>query len=180
MPTLEQYRKNLHGCYNGEARKYNADQITEATWYNDLATKTCYLFDQLHDPQPLKLNDLTPDPSVQVAVDVKYIVYSSQTYAKDAITYHIQFKPSEDGDSSIVPYYDALFGSRYDAAFPCGLYILIPDNHGVYNKWLIVDTANFNDPQFSTYEVLRCDKVFQWIYKNKKYQMCGVLRSQNS
>lgn len=180
MPTLEQYRKNLHGCYNGEARKYNADQITEATWYNDLATRTCYFFDQLHDPQPLQLNDLTPDESVQVPIDVKYIVYSSQTYAKDAITYHIQFKPSEDGKDSLVPYYKTLFKERYDATFPCGLYVLIPDNHGVYNKWLVVDTANFNDPQFSTYEVLRCDKVFQWIYKNKKYQMCGVLRSQSS
>ena len=182
MPTLQQYRKRLseNGKYNGQARKTQADKIVETTWYNDLATRTCYLFDYYHDPEPLKLNDLTPDDSVQVPVDVKYLVYSSQTYAKDAITYHIQFKPSEDGKDSLVPYYEEYFKDRYDASFPCGLYILIPDNHGVYNKWLIVDTANYNDPQFSTYEVLRCDKIFQWIFQNKKYQMAGVLRSQNS
>lgn len=182
MPTLEKYRERLseYGKNNGQARKNHADQIVESTWYNDLATRTCYLFDFMHDPQPDKLNDLTPDDSMQIPVDVKYLVYSSQTYAKDAITYHIQFKPSEDGKDSIVPYYEALFKERYDATFPCGLYILIPDNHGVYNKWLVVDTANYNDPQFSTYEVLRCDKIFQWVYQNKKYQMPGVLRSQNS
>ncbi|MDT3386788.1 MAG: hypothetical protein LIR46_03340 [Bacteroidota bacterium] len=182
MPTLEKYRERLseYGKNNGQARKSHADQIVESTWYNDLATRTCYLFDFMHDPQPDKLNDLTPDDSMQIPVDVKYLVYSSQTYAKDAITYHIQFKPSEDGKDSIVPYYEALFKERYDTTFPCGLYILIPDNHGVYNKWLVVDTANYNDPQFSTYEVLRCDKIFQWVYQNKKYQMPGVLRSQNS
>lgn len=182
MPSLDKYieRMSKDGEYNGQVRKTIADQIEEASWYNDLATKRCYLFDYYHDPEPLKMNDLTPDETMQVPVDVKYLVYSSQTYAKDNITYHIQFKPSEDGKTELVPYYEELFCDRYDAYFPTGLYILIPDNHGVYNKWLIVDTANYNDPQFSTYEVLRCDKVFQWIYRNVKYQMCGVLRSQNS
>ena len=182
MPSLDKYieRMSVDGEYNGQARKTIADQITEATWYNDLATKRCYLFDYYHDPEPLKMNDLTPDETIQVPVDVKYLVYSSQTYAKDNITYHIQFKPSEDGKTELVPYYEELFQNRYDAYFPTGLYILIPDNHDVYNKWLIVDTANYNDPQFATYEVLRCDKIFQWVYRNVKYQMCGVLRSQNS
>lgn len=182
MPSLDKYIERLQkdGEYNGQARKSIADKITEDTWYNDLATRKCYLFDYYHDPEPLKFNDVTPDDSMQVPVDLKYIVYSSQTYAKDAITYHVQFKPSQDGDMSLVPYYEARFKKRYDAYFPTGLYILIPDNRGVYNKWLIVDTANYNDPQFPTYEVLRCDKVFQWVYRNVKYQMCGVLRSQNS
>lgn len=182
MPTLEEYRDRLSkkGKYNGQVRKAEADKIVESTWYNDLATRTCYLFDYFHDPQPLKLNDLTPDDSLQIPVDLKYIVYSSQTYAKDSITYHIQFKPSQDGDDTLVPYYEELFKERYDATFPCGLYLLIPDNHGVYNKWLIVGVANYNDPQFSTYEVLRCDKVFQWVFGNKKFQMCGTLRSQSS
>lgn len=182
MPTLEDYRrlKIKKGKYNGQVRKTEADNIAEFTWYNDLATRTCYLFDYYHDPQPLEFNDLTPDESLQTPVDLKYIVYSSQTYAKDAITYHIQFKPSQDGCCCLVPYYEKEYGKRYDATFPCGLYVLIPDKDGVYNKWLVVGKANFNDPQFATYEILRCDKVFQWIYNNKKYQMCGVLRSQNS
>lgn len=182
MPTLEKYRERLSqkGRYNGQVRKRNADAIVEATWYNDKATRRCYLFDYYHDPQPLKLNDLQPDESIQVPIDLKYIVYSSQTYAKDAITYHIQFKPSQEGDYTLVPSYEKYFKDMYDATFPCGLYILIPDDKDKYNKWLIVGTANVNDPQFPTYEILRCDKVLQWIYDNKKYQMCGVLRSQNS
>lgn len=182
MPSLNQYKKmlSIKGQYNGQVRKTNADMITEASWYNDLATRTCYLFDYYHDPQPLILNDLTPDETSQVPVDLKYIVYSSQTFDKDSITYHIMFKPSEEKKSSMVEYYNEFFSNRYDATFPCGLYVLIPDDKGIYNKWLIVGKANFNDPQFSTYEVLRCDKIFQWIYKNHKYQMAGVLRSQNS
>lgn len=182
MPTLEEYRTRLakKGKYNGQVRKREADKITESTWYNDEATRRCYLFDYYHDPQPLKFNDLQPDESLQVPIDLKYIVYSSQTYAKDAITYHIQLKPSQEGDMSIVPYYEKYFATQYDAIFPCGLYILIPDDNDVYNKWLIVGTANVNDPQFPTYEILRCDKVLQWVYNNEKYQMCGVLRSQNS
>lgn len=182
MPTLDTYRQNLamRGKYNGQVRKYNADEIVEATWYNDLATRTCYLFDYDHDPQPLELNDLVPDATMQTPVDLKYIVNSSQTLDKDAISYHIMFKPSEEDKSSMVKYYDMNFKNRYNAKFPCGLYVLIPDDKGKYNKWLIVASANVNDPQFPTYEVLRCDYLFQWIHDNKRYQMCGVLRSQNS
>jgi len=54
------------------------------------------------------------------------------------------------------------------------------DESGRYNRWLIVDKANYNSNQFPTFEILRCDKVFQWIHDNKKYQCAGVLRSQNS
>lgn len=182
MPSLKNYKLLLsaNGKFSGQAVKTNADNILEASWYNDVATRTCYLFDYYHDPQPLLLNDLTPDENIQTRIDIRYIVSSSQTFEKDAVTYHIMLKPSEEGKSSLVNYYDECFKYRYDANFPCGLYILIPDSKGKYNKWLIVGMANYNDPQFPTYEVLRCDKLFQWIYKNKKYQMCGVLRSQNS
>lgn len=182
MPSWSLSQK-LYGAgisTNGEAHKAQSDMVMEATWYNDIATRTCYLFDYDHDPQPLELNNLTPNPKMQVAVDLKYLTNSSQTLDKDAISYHIQFKPSQEDDSSIVPYYNEMFGDRYGAKFPVGLYVLIPDDKGKYNKWLIVASANVNDPQFPTYEVLRCDKVLQWIYKNKKYQMCCVLRSQNS
>ena len=98
MPTVNQYKKmlSLKGQYNGQVRKTNADMIVEASWYNDLATRTCYLFDYYHDPQPLVLNNLIPDETMQIPVDLKYIVYSSQTFDKDSITYHIMFKPSEE------------------------------------------------------------------------------------
>ncbi len=90
------------------------------------------------------------------------------------------FKPGEEGHDELVPYYRECFIDRYDADFPVGLFVSIPDSKKKYNRWLVVDRANVNDPQFPTYEILRCDYVFQWIHKGGKYQMPGVLRSQNS
>ena len=180
--TPNMYKKNLmrHGTYAGQSKKNQADTIVETTWYEDLATRTCYFYDCYHENEPLKLNDLHPDERIQVPIDVKYIVYSSQTFNKDDITYHIQFKPSQEGHSELVPYYDECFKNRYDATFPVGLFVSIPDANGVYNRWLVVDRANYNDPQFPTYEVLRCDYILQYIIEGKKCQYPCVLRSQNS
>ena len=182
MPTPNSYKQRLlsKGGYAGESHKNQADGVLEYTWYEDLATRTCYLFDYYHDNEPLKLNDLTPDESMMIPIDLKYIVNSSQTLDKDQISYHVMLKPSQEGDVSIVPYYKEMFADRYDAHFPVGLYALIPDNNGKYNKWLIVAPANINDPQFPTYEILRCDKIIQYVYNNVKYQIAAVLRSQNS
>lgn len=182
MLTPSRYKDSLKrtGRYAGEAKKNQSDVIIESTWYEDLATRTCYLYDYYHDNEPLKLNDLHPDERIQVPIDIKYIVNSSQTMDKDQVSYHIMLKPSEEGKDEIVPYYNELFKERYGATFPVGLYISIPDSKGKYNRWLIVDRANVNDPQFPTYEILRCDYVFQWIWDGNKYQYPGVLRSQNS
>ena len=180
--TPSQYKDNLkrHGSFAGQSKKNQADTIIESTWYEDLATRTCYLYDFYHDDEPLKLNDLHPEGTEKIPVDLKYIVNGSQTFAKDAVTYRIMFKPSEEGRDELVPYYKESFIDNYSARFPVGLYIDIEDSNGKYNRWLVVDKANVNDPQFPTYEILRCDYLFQYIYQGKKYQVPGVLRSQNS
>ena len=182
MPTPNMYKQKLlrKGSYAGQSHKNQADNILENTWYEDLATRTCYLFDYYHDDEPTKLDDLTPNETIQVPIDVKYIVNSSQSLAKDQISYHVMLKPSEEGKDELVPYYKEFFKDRYDATFPVGLYLLVPDAKGKYNRWLIVDRANVNDPQFPTYEILRCDKVIQYVFENVKYQIASVLRSQNS
>ena len=59
-------------------------------------------------------------------------------------------------------------------------YITKKYERGVFNRWLVVDKANYNTTQFPTFEVLKCDKVFQWIMDDYKIQCAGVLRSQNS
>lgn len=176
------YKQSLlrRGGYAGEVKKLQSDTITESTWYEDLATRTCYFYDHFHENEPLKLNDLCPDKRIQVPIDVKYIVNSSQTFDKDPITYRIMLKPSEEGRDELVPYYKRDFIDRYDAQFPVGLFVSIPDSKGKYNRWLVVDRANVNDPQYPTYEILRCDYLFQWISNGVKYQYPGVLRSQNS
>lgn len=182
MLTPSKYKESLRrtGRYAGESKKNQSDVIVESTWYEDLATRTCYLYDYYHDNEPLKLNDLHPDERIQTPVDLKYIVNGSQTYDKDAITYRIMFKPSEEGHDELVPYYKEDFIDRYGATFPVGLFVSIPDAKGKYNRWLVVDRANINDPQFPTYEILRCDFIARWIYEGKKYQIPVVLRSQNS
>ena len=180
--TPSKYRATLgkSGSFAGEVKKNQSDTITETSWYEDLATRTCYFYDHFHDNEPLKLDDLHPDKRLMIPIDVKYLVNGSQTYNKDPITYRIMFKPSEEGHDELVSYYKNDFIDRYQAQFPVGLYVAIPDAKGKYNRWLVVDRANVNDPQYPTYEILRCDHIAQWIYKGIKYQYPVVLQSQNS
>lgn len=179
MPSLDAYKTYYNEpTQSGREKKYDSDLIMEERWYEDIEAQTAYLYDYYHDEHITKLTDLKPSRDrKKIPIDIKYIVSSSQTFDKDQITYHIQLKPSQECN---VSYYKEFFGERYNSVFPCGLYIDIMDNKGKYNRWMVVDGANYYDPQFSTYEILPCDYVFQWIMDGKKYQVPGVLRSQNS
>lgn len=180
MPNLSSYKKilGMSGNTIGQVHKTESDMIMEATWDNDLESQIAYIYDYFHDGEPLKLRGLNPQyDRLKIPVEVKYIVNSSQTYDKDQVTYHIQFKPSHE---CCVDYYKEKFEEKYNGIYPLGLYCDLKDNKGNYNRWLIVDKANYYDPQFSTFEVLPCDYIFQWIHNGKKHQMAGVLRSQNS
>ena len=180
MPSFTSFSRILgtSGITAGQARKMDSDMIMEATWDRDIQSRVAYFYDYYHDSEPTKLRNLNSanDPK-KIPIDIKYIVSSSQTYDKDPVTYHIQFKPSHICG---VNYYKEMFEDRYGGIYPCGLYVDIPDNKGNYNRWLVVDKANFYDPQFSTFEVLPCDYVFQWIHEGHRHEMAGVLRSQNS
>lgn len=181
MPNLSSYKKILGmsgGNTVGQVHKTESDMIMEATWDNDLESQTAYIYDFFHDSEPLKLIGLNPSKDhLKTPVKIKYLANSSQTFDKDQITYHIQFKPSHRCE---VSYYKEEFEDRYNGTYPLGLYCDIKDNHGIYNRWLIVNKANFYDPQFSTFEVLPCDYIFQWVKNGERRQMAGVLRSQNS
>jgi len=44
-----------------------------------------------------------------------------------------------------VDYYPEVLGNRYDTIFPIGLYVdILDEDDEVYNRWLIVDKANYN------------------------------------
>ncbi len=178
MPSLEMYKKILSSKTIGEAHKLESDMVMEATWDTDINTRVCYLYDYWHDDHRTQLTNLDPvnDPK-KVAISLKWRKSSNQTYDKDTVTHHIQMKPSQEMN---VDYYPEFFGNRYDATWPVGLYVDIPEEDGVYNRWLIVGVANYHVPQFPTFEVLPCDKVFNWIHKGKKHKVAGCLRSQNS
>lgn len=180
--SFSQYGEWLGGYKTGgRARKAISDQILINTWSQDIQSQVAYYFDYYRDLQSeeaLFLNDLHPDQDpYKIPIDIKFIRHASQTYQKDPITFWLQMKP---GQNCNVPYYDEVLGSRYDATFPIGLYVAIQDSDGKYNRWLVVAKANYEQSQFPLFEVLRCDKVFQWIHDRKKYQCAGVLRSQNS
>lgn len=180
MPNLSMYSRMLgsYGFTSGEARKSDSDMIMEATWDGDIQSRVAYIYDYYHDSEPLKLRNLSScNDRLKTAIDIKYVNHTTQTYDKDTITYHIQFKPRQKCN---LQYFKELYEDTYSSIFPCGLYIDIPDDSKQYNRWLIVNTANYYDSQFPTFEVLPCDHVFQWIFHGKKYQMAGVLRSMNS
>ncbi len=168
------------GSYtNGEAHKVESDMVMEQTWYDDLQTRTAYFYDYEHDPHPRQFEGLSPaDDAGKVPITIKYIENSSQTLNKDAVSYHIMFRPSQD--LGVVKYYKTNYEERWGATFPCGLYVDIPDYRGVYNKWLVVGMAQSNNAQFPTYEILRVNYLFTWVFNRTKYQMAGVQRNQNS
>lgn len=172
---------NPNATTPGRARKLQSDVIMKNTWWQDIQTQTAYFYDMYHDTgnDHFKLNYVHPiDNEDKIPIPIKFIRHEKQTYAKDNVTFWIQFMP--DQDFEVVPYYNELYNSRYGSFFPVGLYVDIMDERGNYNKWLCVDVANYNQSQFPTFEVLRCDYLFQWIHKGKRCECPGVLRSQNS
>lgn len=178
MPSFDRYKKNIAVRTNGQARKHQAAQIVEATWNEDINHQVGWLFDYYHDPCTSQLHHFEPNKCRGlIPIDVKYLRESSQTYEKDNVTYRIELRPYQEIN---VPYYNEFFVDTYDALFPVALYILLQDAKGVWRRWLIVSPANIHDSQFQTFEILECNYIFQYIWNDKKYQIAGVGRSQNS
>ena len=174
--------QNMHeASIPGRARKLQSDQIMLNTWWQDIQAQTAYIYDFYHDQkseEPLKLNNLHPEDDLQkTALPIKFIRHAKQTYDKDQVTFWLQMQPGQECNLN---YYDEVLGKRYNALFPIGLFVDVMHEDGTYNKWLIVDKANYNGNQFPTFEILRCDYLVQWIFNGHKYQCPAVLRSQNS
>ena len=174
--------QSMHGATSpGRARKMQSDLIMLNTWDQDIQSQTCYIYDYYHDQQSeeaLKLSDLHPYDDIQkTPLNIKFIRHSKQTYDKDQVTFWLQMQPNQTCN---LDYYDDVLGNRYNSLFPIGVYVDIMHEDGTYNKWLVVDKANYNGNQFPTFEILRCDYVMQWVFNGHKYQCPAVLRSQNS
>lgn len=165
---------------SGRARKYGSEMVIENTFSRDPEYQIGYLYDASHDlgEERLKFRGLHPyDDENKIPIELKLQAHTLQTYDKSQITYHIQFKPSQECN---VPYYDEVFAERYHAQWPVGLYLDLMDSKERYNRWLVVGRADVYNFAFPTYDVLPCDKVFQWIHNRKRYQCVGVQRTQNS
>ena len=191
MPSLDVYRRKLSaGSGNpfptpGIVHHDNANMMMEATWDNDIQSRRCYIYDYYHDDDKAHNKDMTYEDTTKTPIDVKFEVSQYQTLAKDRVEYHIMFRPSQPlrfEEEDELYYYEEDFVKKYGAEFPMGLYIDIPDENGVYHKWLICMNEIGN--QFPKYSVLPCNYYYHWVEYNGneriKRKMWGVSRVQNS
>lgn len=187
MPSLLEYKKYLSGQKNaiGQIHKRNSDMIMEHTWDSDIQSKKCYIYDHYHDDQPWLNEGMSYNNTTKTPIDAKFIITQSQSIDKDRVTVMLQFKPSEklrfeQGDN--LYYYETDYKGRYNSDYPCGMYCDIPDEKGVYHKWIICAKQIGN--QFTKYLILPANYRFSWIETNGNKRVIrrvwGATRSQNS
>ena len=187
MPSLSEYKKFLSHRDNtiGQVHKSNSDMIMEQTWNNDIQSKKCYIYDYYHDDQPWLRDGMTYENTTKTPIDAKFIMTTSQSLDKDRVTVMLQFRPSEklrfsEGDD--LYYYETDYRGKYNCDFPCGLYCDIPDENGVYHKWIICAKQIGN--QFTKYLILPANYRFSWIESNGDKRIIrrvwGATRNQNS
>lgn len=191
MPSRDVAQRYMNSSLSiGEQLKQMSDDVIQDTFYNDIQTRRCYLYDIYHDNRPdscFGIDGYDENDCTKKAVDCKFIVKSYKSVANDDPEYHIQFMPEDWNSQSCIPDWWSAEDSpiRYKELgirFPIGLYIDIPDDRGVYNRWLIVYDEVGN--QFPKMGVLRCNHRLQWVTdrKNTRFireQWC-VEKTQNS
>ena len=159
----------------GNIRKNVSDVIMEATWDGDIQSKQCYIYDYYHDGERELATGLSPETDPRkTPIEAKYIVTQYPTLSKDQVEYHIEFKPSQRCPLDYYAEYTQKFGAR----FPVGLYIDIPNEQKIYERWLICSLEYAN--QFIKYSVLPCNYRFHWVKGGKTYDMWGIARLRNS
>ncbi|MFR3658987.1 MAG: hypothetical protein ACLTWK_12050 [Eisenbergiella sp.] len=169
----------------GQIHKENSDLFMEETWGNDVNSKMCYIYDYYHDDQPDRKDHMTYEGTTKYRIDAKFIISKHQSIDKDQVEYHLQFRPSqpiEFDEKDSLFYFQNNYHDKYGIEFPVGMYCDIPDEKGVYRKWLIVQREDGN--QFIKYLILPCDYRLCWIEKKGhqriKRKMWGTQRIQQS
>lgn len=190
MPSLSTARRLSSVRYNnaktvGEMHKSSSDFVMESTWDGDIQSKKCFIYDYFHDDQPEKNYHITHENTTKTPIDAKFIVKEYRSIDKDQVGYYLQFKPSqkvefEEGDS--LYYFENDYRRDFMTEFPISCFVDIPDDRGIYRKWMVVDKEYAN--QFMKYLILPCDYHLTWIeldgQKRIKRKMWAVLRNQNS
>lgn len=187
MPSLSEYKAHLSrsGTSLGQVRKHNSDMVMENTWSGDIQSRKCYIYDYFHDDQPWRNEGITYDNTTKTPIDAKFIINQSQSIEKDRVEVLLQFKPSEklrfvEGDD--LYYYETDYKGRYNMNYPCGMYCDVPDDNGVYHKWIICAKQTGN--QFIKYLILPANYRFAWIEASGNERVIrrvwGTTRSQNS
>lgn len=190
MPSLSTARRASAVITNGaktigEIHKENADWAIEQTWENDIQSKVAYIYDYMHDDQPQIKDHMTYKNTTKTRIDIKLIVKNHSALDQDQPEFYCQFKPSqklEFEENDELYYFETEYHQRYGTEFPIGMMLDIPDDKGVYRKWLICEKEIAN--QFPKYLILPITYQFMWIEKDSekiyKRKMWGVNRSQKS
>lgn len=160
-----------------KAHLKESDMIMESTWESDPQTKLCYIYDYFHDDtsqSSKNIGIIHDEQTNKTPISCKYVVSKYIALDKDQVEYHLEFKPSQECPLD----YFSEYTDKYGIEFPIGLYIDIPDEKGIYRKWLIC--SKDLDLQFVTYLIVPCNYYFHWIKDGQKIKMWGVDRLRNS
>ena len=190
MPSLSTARRIANAKTNnaktiGQIYKEQSDFVMEQTWDNNIQSKTAYIYDFFHDDQPRLAEGMTYENTTKTRIDVKFIVKSYQSMDKDQVDYYIQFKPTQkthfsEGDE--LYYFETDYRKKYHNDNFIGLFIDIPNDENIYEKWMILRTEPAN--QFPKYLILKCNYELMWIENNGtekiKRRMWSVLKIQSS
>ena len=190
MPSLQTARRVANAKNNGaktigQIYKEESDWAMEQTWDNDIQSKICYIYDFYHDDQPRLAEGMTYENTTKTRIDAKFIVKSYQSMDKDQVDYYIQFKPTQkthfsEGDE--LYYFETDYRKKYHNDNFIGLFIDIPNDENIYEKWMILRTEPAN--QFPKYLILKCNYELMWIENNGtekiKRRMWSVLKMQSS
>lgn len=190
MPSLSTARRVANAKNNGaktigQIYKEQSDDMMNWTWDNDIQSKICYIYDFYHDDQPRLAEGMTYENTTKTRIDAKFIVKSYQSIDKDQVEYYIQFKPTQkthfsEGDE--LYYFETDYRKKYHNDNFIGLFIDIPNDENIYEKWMILRTEPAN--QFPKYLILKCNYELMWIENNGtekiKRRMWSVLKMQSS
>ena len=190
MPSLQTARRVANAKNNGaktigQIYKEQSDFLMEETFWNDPQSKICYIYDFYHDDQPRLAEGMTYENTTKTRIDAKFIVKSYQSMDKDQVDYYIQFKPTQkthfsEGDE--LYYFETDYRKKYHNDNFIGLFIDIPNDENIYEKWMILRTEPAN--QFPKYLILKCNYELMWIENNGtekiKRRMWSVLKMQSS
>lgn len=184
MLSFDDYKKIYSNVGSvGQQLKQMSDEVVQATFDNCIDTRQCYLYDYYHDDQADMEYGYNPALSkTKIPVKLKFIVKTYKSMAKDDPEYHIMFEPDVWNSMSCKPDWFVKNYQRFGVEFPVGLYVDIPDDRGIYHRWIVMylEVAN----QFVKCGVLRCNYLFKWIendgtYRHKR-KMWGINSSQSS
>lgn len=182
MLSFDDYQNKYTVGTIGQQLKEMSDEVIQETFDNDIGTRQCYIYDYYHDDQADMEYGYNPALSkTKIPVKLKFIVKTYKSMAKDDPEYHIMFEPDVWNSMSCKPDWFKQ-SERLGIRFPVGLYCDLPDDRGVYHRWLIMYKEEA--AQFPKFGILRCNHRFQWIendgvYKHKR-QMWGIDSSQSS